>query len=228
MVPVPEGAFQMGCNAEVDDTCNEDEFPYHEVFLDSFAIGRTEVSQSQYQACVDAGQCTEPGTGSDCQQEPLGGNMPVVCVSWFAARDYCEFRSGRLPTEAEWEKAARGVDGARFPWGDGEPDCNLAAYNDCTGREPIESNPGGASPYGALNMAGNVYEWTSDWYQSTYYVGSPAENPQGPDSGERRTIRSASSNYNADSMRASVRGPDYEINEETGTPVVGIRCAADL
>lgn len=227
MVPVPGGPFQMGCNAVAEDECNEDELPYHEVMLDSFAIGQTEVSQGQYQECVDAGQCSAPGTGSTCRQGSRGSDLPVVCVSWFSARDYCDFIGGRLPTEAEWEKAARGENGAAFPWGEADPDCDLAAYNECTGTEPVTSNPGGASPYGALNMAGNVFEWTSDWYQSTYYASSPTSNPQGPDSGERRTIRSASSNYIAEVMRASFRGPDFEISD-TGSSVVGIRCAAPL
>lgn len=235
MVPVPAGEFRMGCVQEVVGNCNEDELPVHDVFLDSFAISRTEVSQGEYDSCVSAGECPAPGGmtsyGTQCESPISGAEFPVVCVSWFSARNYCEFIGARLPTEAEWEKAARGTEAATYPWGDGPADCNLAHYTDCEPNtfEPSLSNPGGASPYGALNMSGNVFEWVSDWYGATYYASSPAKNPQGPVSGSRRLTRSQANNYIGTFMRASFRGPDYEAPDpEFGASHVGIRCAVDL
>lgn len=224
----------MGCNPGAVGECFEDELPYHEVFLDAFSIGRTAVSQAEYTECVSAGMCAPPGGptpfDTDCEQPVVGEAFPVTCVSWFSAQDYCQYRGQRLPTEAEWEKAARGENGNTYPWGNGDPNCNLAQYNDCgNSLEPADSNPGGASPYGALNMSGNVFEWVSDWYGATYYASSPRANPTGPRTGDRRATRSQAWNYVADYMRTSIRGPDYEAPApEFGGPTVGIRCAATL
>ncbi len=152
----------------------------------------------------------------------------VVCVTWFQARDFCESQGKQLPTEAQWGKAARGTDGRLYPWGNQPPACNLVPMQSMCGDDilPVGSKPAGASPYGALDMAGNVFEWTADWYSGSYYVNSPDTNPPGPTTGTRRTVRSAAINYLASGLRVSQRGVDYEEGgPDTGSSIVGFRCA---
>lgn len=231
MVAVPGGAFMMGCNEELDSECFDDEYPYHEVVLSSFAIDQTEVTASAYAECVDEGTCSPPTTqtafdGIECN--PTSGDQAVVCVDWFQARDYCAWREGRLPTEAEWEKAARGVDGRVYPWGNESPTCTEAHLMSCPGGQVLDvgSKPAGASPYGALDMAGNVFEWVSDWYGAAYYVLSPAQDPTGPADGSRRSLRSGSWQYGFASGRASFRGVDYDApTPDDANSNIGFRCA---
>jgi sulfatase modifying factor 1 len=230
MVAVPGGAFSMGCNEALDADCAPDEYPYHEVNLGPFAIDRTEVTLTAYQSCIDAGECPPlpamDASGNPCANAP--GDLPVSCVSWFHARDYCESVGKRLPTEAEWEKAARSDDGRIYPWGAEAPSCTLAVMSDCptNGKQPVATKPAGASPYGALDMSGNVFEWVADWYGAAYYVESPPDDPQGPDNGARRIIRSGGSNYGAAAMRNSFRGVSFEVPTPDSTHTnVGFRCA---
>ncbi len=168
-----------------------DERPQHTVHLDAFWIDRTEVTNARYRLCVEAGACAEPECWDD---DALNApDQPVVCVTWRDAVGYAAWAGGRLPTEAEWEKAARGTDGRLYPWGDGAPDCERANYNRCVGLPlPVGSLPGGASPYGVLDMAGNVHEWVSDRYGKYSYADSARENPLGPDSGFNRVTRGGS------------------------------------
>jgi formylglycine-generating enzyme required for sulfatase activity len=214
----------MGCNDAIDTECWDDQYPYHELLISSFAIDQTEVTANAYAECVDAGDCQPPE--ADCNTTT--GEQPVTCVDWFRARDYCAWRGARLPTEAEWEKAARGTDGRLFPWGNEPITCaraNLLASN-CGESGPIDvgSKPAGASPYGALDMAGNVFEWVSDWYDAAYYVTSPDQDPQGPPNGTVRAMRSASWNYGVGS--AAFRGPDFETPPpDYGSVLIGFRCA---
>ncbi|MCK4473565.1 MAG: SUMF1/EgtB/PvdO family nonheme iron enzyme [Anaerolineae bacterium] len=193
MVYVPAGEFLMGAT-DADSEAGEDEKPPHRVYLDGFWIDRTEVTNAQYRKCVEARACREPW----CWDESNFGyhdrfnalDQPVVCVLWNNAHDYAAWVGGRLPTEAEWEKAARGTDGRKYPWGNEAPDCSKANYKDCVGgTTAVGSCPEGASPYGALDMAGNAWEWTTDKYGEDYYTHSPSHNPQGPDSGGFRVMR---------------------------------------
>ncbi|MCJ7513055.1 MAG: formylglycine-generating enzyme family protein [Anaerolineales bacterium] len=242
LVYVPSGDFTMGS----DSSSYANERPVHTVFLDAYWIDQTEVTndmfgafvaQTGYQADAEnAGSSYgyDPNTGKTERtqgagwQHPLGPDSglsdlaehPVVHVSWNDARAYCEWAGRRLPTEAEWEKAARGTDGRTFPWGnafDGSR-LNSADVNLGAGRgnsdfddgfqltSPVGSYPQGASPYGALDLVGNVWEWVNDWVDEAYYQSSPSANPGGPDSGEYRVLRGGSWHDPEDGNRAAYRG----------------------
>ena len=242
LVYVPEGEFLMG--SEDDDAWN-DEKPQHLVYLDAFWLYQHPVTNAQFAAFVDAsGQQTtaeEIGwnwvwDGSNWVQTdgaywgaPEGPDSsvagredhPVVQVSWSDATAYCQWAGGRLPTEAEWEKAARGTDERRFPWGDDPVTGDRANFCDVNcpmdwadksqddGYEqtsPVGSYPAGASPYGALDMAGNVWEWVADYYEAGYYRRAPAENPTGPTSGAAHVLRGGSWSSFWGNLRVSNRG----------------------
>ena len=189
MVCVPAGEFLMG-SADSAPGIKDHEKPQHAVYLDAFWIDKYEVTNAQYQECVEAGHCRQSGCRDDSDLNP--SNQPVVCVDWHEAQGYAAWVRGRLPTEAEWEKAARGTDGRIYPWGDSPPDCYKANNYGCAGKPlPVGTHPDGASPYGALDMAGNVLEWVADWYAEDYYARSPFRDPQGPESGDYRVMRDA-------------------------------------
>jgi eukaryotic-like serine/threonine-protein kinase len=225
---VPAGEFTMGNNSS--DESNEK--PEHQVNLDAFWIDQVEVTNAMYAKCVDAGRCQGPSnTGSYNRSSYYGNpefaNFPVIYVNWNMAKTYCKWRGARLPTEAEWEKAARGTDGRTYPWGE-EIDCNKANYQfDCVGGDTthIGSYESGKSPYGLYDMAGNVWEWVNDSYSETYYQSSPSLNPLGPDAGNERVLRGGAWN-----------GTDYEArsaNRPRGKPTdsyfnIGFRCARSL
>lgn len=204
MVTVPAGEFEMGCNhSRYDEICERDAFPAHKVFLDAYQIDKYEVSFRRYKKCVDDGKCGIPDSDGACNwAESWKGNHPANCVDWSNAKKMCEFEGKRLPTEAEWEKAARGIQDKRiFPWGDTPPSYDNAVMNQKVAGQtmgpgcgsgttrPIGSKPAGVSPYGAHDMAGNVWEWVSDWFDEDYYQKSPNKNPKGPASGTYRTVR---------------------------------------
>jgi serine/threonine-protein kinase len=218
MVYVPAGTFSMGSNDG-----ESDEKPVHEVYLDGYWIDKYEVTNVQYAKCVAAGVCVKP---SDTQyfENSQYANHPVMYVSWHNANEYCEWAGRRLSTEAEWEKAARGTDGRTYPWGE-NISCEYAQYSSCGGRTvEVGSLPKGASPYGALDMAGNVWEWVADWYDAGYYSKSPAENPGGPASGEYRVLRGGSWLYIEGGVRSADRrgySPDDASNH-----FFGFRCAS--
>jgi formylglycine-generating enzyme required for sulfatase activity len=219
MVSVKAGDFAMGCNEAIDDQCDDDETPQHTVTLAAFEIDVTEVTQEQYSACVAAGACPEPACAWDCSV----ANLPATCVDWTAASSYCAWANKRLPTEAEWEKAARGSDGQKYPWGNADPDCSLTNMLDCAGGPmPVGSLEDGASPYGALDMAGNVVELVADFYDANYYADSPAENPTGPAQGSRYGGRGGGFKSEAVWQRASKR--DWYDGVDEG-PSLGFRCA---
>lgn len=214
MVYVPEGPFLMGEDADralsdcsmhyvncqvLPDTWKQ-ESPRHTVTLDAFWIDRTEVTNAMYGRCVRAGACPPldgfwPTPVPDSYyDDPRYANLPVIEIEWDRADVYCAWAGARLPTEAEWEKAARGTDGRIWPWGsDPPPRDDLLSFGLAhKGPSEVGSYPAGASPYGALDMAGNVSEWVADWYAADYYATSPADNPQGPQDGWGRVVRGSS------------------------------------
>ena len=233
MVLIPAGSFWMGCNSVVDDECESNESSYHEVTLSVYYIDKMEVTRSAYEKCVDAEACTVPSGGSNyCNWGKAGkGNNPVNCVNWDQASEYCLWAGKRLPTEAEWEKAARGTDGRKYPWGNETATCDYAVMNDgsnsgCGTSSPWDvcsKSPAGDSPYGLCDMAGNVYEWVSDWYDKDYYDVSPSVDPIGPDSGTYRITRGGS--FYGDGVRASVRNLEWP---DAGSGSGGFRCASDV
>ncbi|MCX5867593.1 MAG: formylglycine-generating enzyme family protein [Proteobacteria bacterium] len=199
MILIPAGEFMMGCNSAVDNQCGNNEKPYHRISLDSYYIDKYELTVDQYAQCVQAGKCSNPGTGQYCNWGNSGrGNHPVNCVDWDQADSYCGWAGKRLPTEAEWEKAARGTDGRKYPWGNQTATCDYAVMSQggngcgCDSTWSVGSKTAGASLYGVMDMAGNVWEWVQDWYEGGYYKNSPAQNPQGPSSGRYRVLRGGS------------------------------------
>lgn len=178
MLYVPAGEFQMGY-----DQGKADAQPVHTVYLDAFWIDKTEVTTGMYAACAEAGKCPKiPGMG-------LSSELPVYNIDWKSANAYCSYAGARLPTEAEWEKAARGTDGRLYPWGMDLDKGKLAVFIGEGTLPPVGSAPDGASPYGVLDMAGSAFEWVSDWYSPTYYSVSPHDNPAGPNKGPNHVIR---------------------------------------
>ena len=222
MVYVPAGEFLMGSNDDYP-YAGPDEKPQRTVHLDAFWIDRTEVTNAQYRKCVEAGACEEPRYWDDDRYN--APDQPVVGVSWDDAQVYTAWAGGRLPTEAEWEKAARGTDGRLYPWGDSAPDCRKANCGRCADRPfVVGSHPDGASPYGVLDMAGNVEEWVADWYDDDYYSRSPDRNPQGPDTGESLVLRGGTFDSHQPTVRCAHRfwdPPDYAHN------TFGFRVAVD-
>lgn len=186
MVRVPAGTFMMGC-AVGDEVCDEDERPRHRVILSAYWIDVDEVTVSDYRACVAAGQCVVPAfdVESDGPKPYLVCNWhfaerakhPVNCVDVAAAASYCSWRDKRLPTEAEWERAARGTDARVFPWGNEELPDAACMHRGITCE--VGTHPTDTSPVGAQDMAGNVAEWVSDAYHRRYYLSSPPKNPKG-------------------------------------------------
>ncbi len=237
---VPAGSFLMG-----SEDGNDDERPVHEVTLDAFWLDRTEVTNAQFAGCVAAKACRPPADTSSYTRDQYYGNdefadYPVIHVSWNDAGDFCAWAGGRLPTEAEWEFAARGPESRVYPWGDtfdGERlnFCDVNCPFDWADKSvddghadtaPVGSYPDGASWVGALDMAGNVWEWVNDWSDSSYYGKSPDENPPGPASGESRVLRGGAWGDDDNGERSSYR------NDLLNLPVdriydVGFRCAQE-
>lgn len=248
MIDIPAGPFMMGCNEAIDDKCgiSTEELPYHEVTLSAYRIGKYEVTAGEYWECVKAGACNNNEDDkphfwmnnyrSFCNLGAEGKKKyPMNCVSWNGAKAYCEWAKKRLPTEAEWEKAARGTDGRIYPWGNEYPTCEYAImYNKETDSDGCGKNSAwvvgsrekGKSPYGAYDMAGNIFEWVNDWYAEDYYKNSPSENPNGPESGDFRVLRGGVwFNGNSHSLRTSTRIPSYLNLPDLIDKLNGFRCA---
>jgi len=223
MVFIPAGPFIMGSN-DRDPSAQSNEKPQVTVTLKDYWIDETEVTNAQYAECVHNGLCTE--TKSRHFDNEAYADHPVVGVDWFQAGTYCKWAGRRLPTEAEWEKAARGPDGLIWPWGNQEPDDTRANF---TGKDtqPVGSYPDGAGrAFGVLDMAGNVWEWTSAWYLSDYYKTMPLDNPPGPTDGPAnlRVLRGGSWGTTPVSIRAANRSRNAPTAQ---ADTIGFRCAAD-
>ncbi len=235
MVEVPAGEFMMGCNEAVDTECDPSEKPYHAVTLSAYKIDKYEVTAGEYQECVDAGACNndseaEPQYASstddaNCPLFMLGKEeFPMQCVTWYGAKAYCEWVGRRLPSEAEWEKAARGTDGRKYPWGNDPVSCDYAVINECGGSAgEVGSKEAGRSPYGAYDMAGNVQEHVNDWYNVDYYAYSPQQDPPGPGSGNMHVLRGGGFESSVGSyFRSSYRFASEPDEQHNG---FGFRCA---
>jgi formylglycine-generating enzyme required for sulfatase activity len=221
-VTIPAGEFQMGSEIGEDD-----EKPIHTVMLDAFEIGRFEVTNRQYAQCVKAGICNPSDEQRyEAKADPL---EPVVAISWFDANTFCTWLDARLPTEAQWEKAARGgLTGKLYSWGDEEPTCDAGASNGANFRtdacgyylEPVGTYAGNG--YGLYDMAGNVWEWTADWYDPNYYEVRENSNPFGPFESVTKVLRGGSWNYSGLALRVSDR---FDFNPDLRYDYVGFRCA---
>lgn len=242
---IPSGEFSMGC-APSDTDCSSNENPAHSVILSSFRIMKNEVTVSEYQSCVDSGNCNNNNAGLlhyavwsntvNYEYCNLGSSrdtsQPMNCVSWHGAKAYCEWLGMRLPTEAEWEYAARGNDDRIFPWGNTSATCDYAVMKEngelgCG--EGISwivgSKSAGDSPFGLSDMAGNIREWCNDWYSSNYYSISPQVNPTGPENGSFRVLKGGSWYRGAADLRTSSRY--YSSPAGNLLDSYGFRCAAD-
>jgi len=238
MALVPAGPFEMGSNEGA-----EDEHPVHTVTLDEFYIDQYEVTNAQYAECLEAGAC-QPTTDTTAfassysrriyYGNPEYADYPVIYANWSEAKEYCEWRGARLPTEAEWEKAARGgLEGKAYPWGDEAPVCEAGAANgakfddneNCNDTDTAQVGSYSPNGYGLYDMAGNVWEWVSDWYAADYYANSPAQNPTGPEEGGFPVVRGGSWGNYAERQRVS----DRRINDPlSGSLNIGFRCAKDV
>jgi len=219
MVYIPAGEFLMGSNDGYGEK------PQHRVYLDAYFIDIYEVTNEQFARFVDATGYQAEGNWKEYFTSSKEKH-PVVNVSWNDANAYCKWAGKRLPTEAEWEKAARGTDGRKYPWGNewDSSKCNSSGDSDgYEGTAPVGSFPAGASPYGVMDMACNVWEWVADWYDKDYYSRSPQQNPQGPDSGIGRVLRGGSwyDSY-AIFLRCANRGSRGPSNMSLSS---GFRCA---
>lgn len=233
MILIPAGAFKMGSQ---DGLPNER--PEHQVLLDSYYIDQYEVTMSLYRKFLESGKHDSPPTWDD-EAATTVGDRPAVGMKWGDAASYCEWAGKRLPTEAEWEKAARGTDGRRYPWGHMQPFVDIANYNrgvwvnETVTLVPVTSGlegmsvrhglkTGGKSPYGLAHMAGNAAEWVADWYDREYYQQSPENNPTGPANGEKRVIRGGSWADLPPALRVTAR---FSAEPEFEDRTIGFRCA---
>lgn len=228
MILIPAGEFRMG-NSNITPKDIQNVKPAHDVFLGDYYIDKYEVTNGAYTLCEKAGVCKRPyslisfARPQGYYSDPGYANYPVIYVDWNMAKTYCEWRDARLPTEAEWEKAARGTSNKYFPWGSNKIDCKYARYGAC-GRDTSEVgiHPDGVSSYGIHDLAGNVWEWLSDFYGVDYYSLSPSNNPQGPATSEYHVARGGAWNSESEQLHVTFRNrfrPSYNYYN------LGFRCA---
>lgn len=236
---VPQGEFTMGSdNPKVQENAK----PAHSVKLDAYWIDQTEVTNRMYLKCIQDYGCTSPkyytgkpvDTGNQWTMPnpkvlvyenymlPDVADFPILNVSWDQAQSYCTWAGRQLPTEAQWEKAARGTDGRTYPWGEQVVDRSLL-NNYYEGPVQIGSYPDGASPYGALDMAGNVWEYVSDWYDRSYYTSSPQNNPTGPTAGDGHVVRGGAW-YTTQQVMTYYR--TFEGSSDVSLSRIGFRCSS--
>ncbi|MFW5857950.1 MAG: formylglycine-generating enzyme family protein [Planctomycetota bacterium] len=227
MIWIPAGAFLRGSETEV---AGSDEGPQKTIRLDGYWIYKFPVTVEQYRKfCEATGKEFKPTWGQNMHAAPAGDeDKHAVQANWYDADAYARWAGAALPTEAQWEKAARGADGRTYPWGnDWAPETcvsmELTLHRFTPGFRPVGSHPEGASPYGVMDMAGNVWEWVDDWYAHEYYQTAPDKNPAGPESGEYKVMRGGCSLYNETMSRTTARmiNPP-QVNNWTPT---GWRCA---
>jgi formylglycine-generating enzyme required for sulfatase activity len=249
LVCVPAGEFLMGA-ADNDPLAQDHEKPQHRVYLNAFWIDRTEVTNANFAKCMAAGACRpkvyerSAMTYTPYAIHPEYQDYPAFLYEADVADAYCRWARRRLPTEAEWEKAARGTDGRSYPWGN-KLDCTKASYYACDNTPKtstlaapkcpnsarcqttrVDDYLAGASPYGALNMVGNVWEWVADWYSPVYYAHSPTTNPTGPDAGEFKVRRGGGAKSLPQDLRVTSRAsgsPQHYFDDQ-----MGFRCAASV
>lgn len=241
MVFVPAGEFLMGSTdeqfqaamEELKSKCNpcppfqNAAKPPHAVYLDAFWMDKFQVTNALYQKCVDAGNCQPPSSSRSHAHasyfgDPEYDNYPVIYVAWDDAKTFCEWAGKRLPTEAEFEKAARGTDNRIYPWGNEFQQNRVNSDHTKNDTTAVGSYPNGASPYGVLDMAGNVWVWMADWFDESYYANSPRENPLGAATGEDRVLRGGAWG----SLMIQTRGSFRSANSpDARTDYIGIRCA---
>ncbi len=218
LVAVPGGPFIMGYNFADN--------PEREVTVGDFWVYSTKVTNDQYALCVQLGKCDPPVA----ENSPTYGDSrfikyPVTGVTHTQAAAYCSFVHGRLPTEAEWEKTARGPEGNIFPWGDGGPNCSLLNYKFCESKTTwVNEYKDGVSYYSAFDMSGNVREWVADWYSPTYNVDAPQADPLGPELGEKRSVRGSSYQDSAD---PSISAHRFSLDPEETLSDLGFRCVVE-
>ena len=223
MVLVPAGEFLMG-----SDEGDDDEQPVHRVVLDSVYLDTFEVTNGRFAKFVEAIQSEPPWGFADQETPVVHAEQPVRWVNWLEAMGYCLWAGKRLPTEAEWEKAARGTDGRVYPWGNDPPTAAHAVFGLTEGAEtvsPIGNRNLGSSPYGVHDLAGNLYEWVTDWYDDAFYTPHSPSNPRGPSAGTAKVQRGGSYINSPYRLRSAFRTKGDPTEHD---PHVGFRCAQDV
>jgi formylglycine-generating enzyme required for sulfatase activity len=221
-VYIPAGEFMMGTDAA---GIGKGEV-LHKVYLHPYWIDQFTVTNAMYILCVRAHQCRHTASYDTYLDDPTYADYPVHYVNWYDAQTYCKWEGGRLPTEAEWEKAARGVNSLRYPWGNAQPDASLLNYNGQFGTpRSAYSYWSGMSPYGLLNMAGNVQQWVADWYSTDYYAASPYQDPQGPADGTLKVLRGGGFWDSSKEVQTFFR---FKHDPTSAGAHRGIRCVADV
>jgi len=224
LIRIPEGEFVMGSHAG-----QEDERPAHPIYLDAFYIDKYEVTVERYAAFLIEQKPEHPFKWREAL-DGAQGRKPVIGIDWFDAKEYCEWSSRRLPSEAEWERAARGADQRTYPWGEDPPtrahaNAGQRTWKGYDSLTVVGSHAPGHSPEGVADLSGNVWEWTADRYDQRYYETSPPRNPPGPSTGPLRVLRGGAWNSDATTIRAANRAayaPSARRND------VGFRCAMDM